>query len=326
MSDDSRLHPLRPERRTPSGGRTKHEPMRPPPILDWFAKRCLPPTVARRAKLIASVPRYHLHRRACRRSWAAHGDRYPHHLLFVAGLPKSGTTWVERMLSSIPGYSSILIPEVTRYELAHGESHTFELPHDFVSRFDRMLAITKMHVHGSIHNCRVLGDGGVPHAIVHRDLRDVAISHIHYVCSTPWHPEHRAYADLGIEQGLRHFGETLLGPYADWVRGWHRHRNPAISTIVTYEEMLNDPSSSLTRIVETFRLPLDLHQIEEIVAAHDFRRMSGGRRPGQERADAFVRSGTTGGWRRHFTPTIESRYREVLGEFPTDLGLPPLDW
>ncbi len=113
--------------------------------------------------------------------------------------------------------------------------------------------------------------------------------------------------------------------------GWHIEAGGAL-TVEVVDKHTGDVGGAPWRvdgrpqIVETFRLPLDLHQIEEIVAAHDFRRMSGGRRPGQERADAFVRSGTTGGWRRHFTPTIESRYREVLGEFPTDLGLPPLDW
>lgn len=300
--------------------------MRPPPLLDWFARRCLPPALARRAKLFASVPRHHLHRRRCRRGWIEHGHRYPHHLLFVAGLPKSGTTWVESMLSSVPGYGPLLIPEVNRHELLHGESHTFELPDDFRDRFDRMLVLTKMHVSGSEHNCRVLHAGRIPYAIVHRDLRDVAVSHIHYVKSTPWHPEHVAYAGLAVEGGLEHFADTLLPVYAQWVRSWHRHRDPNSSTMVSYEEMLSEPCRALQRIATTFELPLDPSQIEEIVAAHDFRKMSGGRSRGEERAGAFVRSGTAGGWRRHFTPSLERRYREILGDFPTDLGMPSLEW
>lgn len=295
-------------------------------MLDWFARRCLPPSLARRAKLAASVPRYHIHRRACRQGWIEHGSRYPHSLLFVAGLPKSGTTWVERMLSSVPGYGSLLIPEVNRHELAHGSSHTFELPDDFPSRFERMLVITKMHVHGSNHNCRVLAGGGIPYAIVHRDLRDVAVSHVHYAQATPWHPEHPVYSTVDLESGLDHFSRTLLPEYVEWVRSWHLNRDPGSSTMVAYEEMLQRPADALRRIVETFELPLERTDIEEIVAAHDFTRMSGGRRPGEERAGAFVRSGTAGGWRRHFTPALESRYREVLGAFPTDLGLPSLEW
>lgn len=300
--------------------------MRPPPLLEWLARSLLSPPLARRAKIAAAGMRHRLHRRACRRGWVDHGHRYPHHLLFVAGLPKAGTTWVERMLASVPGYGSLLIPEVNRHELRHGSSHDFELPSNFTSRFDRMLVVTKMHVHGSIHNCRVLRAGGVPYAIVHRDLRDVAVSHVHYVRSTPWHPEHSTYAALDVMEGLRHFGETLLAEYAEWVRSWHRNRDPASSTIVSYEEMLEDASAALSRIVKVFELPLDADDVDTIVEAHSFGRMSGGRRPGEEQARAFVRSGTTGGWRRHFTTELEIRYRETLGDFPTDLGLPPLDW
>lgn len=230
------------------------------------------------------------------------------------------------MLSSVPGYGPLLIPEVTRYELLHGSSHGFDLPEDFVRRFERMLVITKMHVHGSARNCRILAAGGVPYAIVHRDLRDVAVSHVHYVRSTPWHPEHRDYGRLDVEGGLAHFADTLLPEYVSWVRSWHLNRDPAISTIVAYEQLLQDPCGSLQRIVDTFRLPLDRRGVDEIVAAHDFSIMSGGRSPGEERPGAFVRSGTAGGWRTRFNAALEDRYREVLGDFPADLGLPPLSW
>jgi len=77
---------------------------------------------------------------------------------------------------------------------------------------------------------------------------------------------------------------------------------------------------------ETSTQSTDADDVDTIVEAHSFGRMSGGRRPGEEQARAFVRSGTTGGWRRHFTTELEIRYRETLGDFPTDLGLPPLDW
>lgn len=66
--------------------------MRPARGLEMFARRALPPTAARLAKRFAVWPRYWLQARACRRGYERFGERYPQTVLFIAGLPKSGTT------------------------------------------------------------------------------------------------------------------------------------------------------------------------------------------------------------------------------------------
>ena len=44
-----------------------------------------------------------MQRRASRQGYRDFGDRYAHPILFVAGLPKSGTTWLGDVLSQHPG-------------------------------------------------------------------------------------------------------------------------------------------------------------------------------------------------------------------------------
>src|SRR4249920_3395430 len=123
--------------------------------------RRLPAPVARVTKRMAVYPRYLSQARACRRGFRDFGDRYPQKVLFIAGLPKSGTTWLERMVASYPGFHEVTIPTAYRHELATGGTHDYELPEDMFSWFKDMLVVTKMHVHGSPHNVGLIRAAGV---------------------------------------------------------------------------------------------------------------------------------------------------------------------
>ena len=283
--------------------------------LKRLANRALPAPAARLAKRIAVHPRYQAQARACRRGFREHGSRYPQKVLFVAGLPKSGTTWLEKMLSSYPGFHELLIPDVAAHEMATGGSHDYELPDDIFSRFDRMLVLTKMHVHGSPHNIRVLHDAGVNYVVLFRDLRDVAVSHHFYVSRTPWHPEYPLYRRRSVEEGLRVFADRLLEPFADWVRSWRENRDPDRSVVFRYEEMLDDAHGALKRMAALFQLPDSPEEIRRIAESHSFQRMSGGRSRGQEQSGSFVRKGVAGDWVNHFTPEIRDLYKGKIGSF-----------
>ncbi len=301
--------------------------MDPTKTLENLARRFLPPSAAREAKRVAVWPRYWAQRAACRRGFREYGSRYPHPVLFVAGLPKSGTTWLEKMLSSFPGFHELLIPEVASHELRTGGSHDFELPDDMFERFRGMLVLTKMHAHGSAHNAGVLKRAGVPYVVLYRDLRDVAVSNYFYVRNTPWHPEYPLYAPLPLQEGLRVFSERTLPAYAAWVRSWRDNRDPEASLMLRYEDMLADARGSLTRIAALFGLDDSLETIGGIVEAHSFERMSGGRERGQDDAKAFVRKGVAGDWRNHFDDALRRTYKSTIGEFLVEFGYEAgLDW
>lgn len=288
--------------------------------LEALAKRFLTPGMSRVAKRVAVPFRYRAQLRVCREGFREHGHKYTHKVLFVAGLPKSGTTWLEKIVSSYPGYGEVLIPEVTRHELASGGSHDFDLPPDTFTRFKDMLVLTKMHVHGSPNNARVLRDSGVPYVVMFRDLRDVAVSNYFYVKNTPWHPEHRHYAGRTVEEGLAVFADRTLRAYADWVISWQANRDPERSTIVRYEEMLADTVGSLRRVASTFALPADESTIRDLADRFSFRKMSGGRDQGQADGTRFVRKGVAGDWVNHFTPRLRDVYKQSIGQFLIDHG------
>ncbi len=290
------------------------------PRLEALARRFLPPAAARLAKRSMVGARARRQAAACRAGYEAHGDLYPHPVLFIAGLPKSGTTWLERMLASYPGYHEYLIPDVAAYELRTGGSHDYELPEGMFDRFDRMLVLTKMHVHGSPHNVRLLHEAGVPYAVLHRDLRDVAVSNHFYVRNTPWHPEHRHYVGRPVEEGLRVFADRTLPAYVDWVRSWRANLDPERGVMLRYEDLLDDTVGCMTRLAGHFGLDDDPHRVTEIVDRHSFRRLSRGRDRGQSSDRSFFRKGIAGDWRNHFTPELVELYRSRLGDFLVEVG------
>ncbi|USN99864.1 MAG: sulfotransferase domain-containing protein [Phycisphaeraceae bacterium] len=291
--------------------------------LEKIARRALPPAAARFAKRLAVYPRYAVQAKRCREGFRTYGDRYPQKILFVAGLPKSGTTWLEKMLSSWPGFGEVLIPEVAAHEMRQGGSDRYDIPENIFARFKNMLVLTKMHVHGSEHNARVLREAGVRYVVLFRDLRDVAVSNTFYVRNTPWHPEHPHYAGKDVADCLAVFAERTLEDYANWVRLWAQNADPVVSVILRYEEMLVDVETCLRRVASLFELDASDATIREIAEKNSFSRMSGGRSRGESSDSNFVRKGVAGDWRNHFTPALCDLYKAKIGRFLVDFGYEP---
>jgi hypothetical protein len=291
--------------------------------LEWLARTLLPPSGARLAKRVAVHPRFWRQRAACRKAYRQFGERYPHPILFIAGLPKSGTTWLERMISSYPGFHEILIPDVAAHELATGGSHDYELPDRMFDRFEGLLALTKMHVHGSEHNVAVLREAGLPYVVLYRDLRDVAVSNFFYMRNTPWHPEYPVYRNLSVHEGLAVFAVRTLPDYVEWIRSWERNRDPEQSLAVRYEDMLEDTRGVLTRVLRHFGLDDAPELVADIVERNAFRHLSGGRERGEQSGRSFFRKGVAGDWRNQFTPALCALYREVIGDFLVEAGYEP---
>ncbi len=288
--------------------------------LRSLARRSLPPAVARKVREWGGELRFRRRTRVARKAYRNYSNAYPNSTLFVAGLPKSGTSWLESMLSSYPGYHHVTIPEAVAYELRTGGSHDFDLPTDTVERFEDALVVSKLHVHGSRHNAQLLHEAGVPYVVLYRDLRDVAVSHYFYVRRTPWHPEYDDYRGLDVEEGLLHFGRTLLPEFVDWMRTWQECREPEQSIELRYEDLLDDTEGEFRRVASHFGLDASPPTVERIVAEHRFENMTNGRSRGQADERSFVRKGVSGDWQTHFTNRVKDFFKRHAGEALAEFG------
>lgn len=283
-------------------------------------KKYIPSPIWLFAKMHAAGFRYRYKSMLCRRSFRFYRHIYPQKILFIAGLPKSGTTWLENMISSYPGIHNILIPEATIDELQNCGSHHYDLPTNFTSRFANMIALTKMHIPGSLHNTTILHKANLRYVILYRDLRDVAVSYYFYVRQTPWHPEYRQYRRFDLHTGLDYFAKHTLKDFAEWTRLWKQNRDPEKSLMLNYEKLIANTENCLSDVANLFELDNHPETIRKIVHANNFAKLSGGREPGQSDDRSFYRNGISGNWKSVFTEKIKTIYKQKVGDFLIEFG------
>jgi hypothetical protein len=272
--------------------------------------RKLPKPVAKLLRDALVYPRYWWHARICRQGYKQYGDQYKNPILVVVGIPKSGTTWLEKMLSSYPGYSELLIPEASLWD----ESR-WDMPADTYTRMRNMLVLSKMHLAGTGYNAQLLKTSDIPYAILFRDLRDVCISNYHYVRLTPWHYQYDELSQMNLSDYIDGWIQNSLPGFCQWVDRWHEVRDPERSIAIRYEDILSEPHTTLRRILELYELPATDDQIDEMVERNRFDKLSGGREVGQEQKNSFFRKGKAGDWKNHFSEQHKAECKKVAGDW-----------
>lgn len=276
----------------------------------------LPPPVGRLAKRLLVYPRYWRCKSVARASFKQYGADYQHPLLFIAGMPKSGTTWLEKMISSYPGYEELLIPGVSFYELKTGEGHLYDLPENAFSKLQDCLVLTKMHCHGSRQNVEVLQAAAIPYVILYRDLRDVSVSHYFYVLNTPWHGDYPYLKNRNVQQGIAYFIEKRLPEFAHWMRSWRDNRVPQASVMFSYEEMLEDSARVVSGVLDLYELEYTPKLVDEMIERNSFRRLKGDHPQGR----SFFRSGKAGDWLNHYNEDLKKMFKAVDNQILLEFG------
>src|SRR5579872_1638956 len=176
-------------------------------------------------------------------------ERWPNHLLFVAGMPKSGTTWLAELLEGVPHYRSRPFSDPDGCVLRHDICDAvFEsLPGDLYS-------VVKLHTRATPENLAVLDHFGLPAVVMHRDLRDQAVSRYFHVKVDPEHRHFELYNTASEAEGLRHAIEHSTGEYREWIEQWLPvlEAQPERFLEVRYEWLREDPAGQLTRALAFF--------------------------------------------------------------------------
>lgn len=236
--------------------------------------------------------------------------RYPHRHLLIFGQPKSGSTWLHRMVASVPGYAAWTPPSVKWWS-------DHELTRDELDPPPAGYTVTKSHSRPTREHLALLADLDRPHAIIIRDPRDVAVSWAHFVVineNARW-PQCKS---MSLEERLDYFMDEILERSIGWVTGWLEHRDPERSVVTRYEDLKADPVAEMMRIGDHFCLGLSREQIEKVVSKHEFKRATG-RKPGEAKPE-FNRKGIVGDWKNAFTDAQADRFRDLAGDRMTEIG------
>lgn len=230
---------------------------------------------------------------------------HPHRNLFITAMPKSGSTWLAKMVASIPGYRQWIPTYITETD------HT--LRPESLRRPPLGYTVTKLHCRPTPEHVNLLNGLQRPYVILFRDLRDAAVSGYFYLHGVYPHESAAPYRTLGVEEGIARWLDEKLADRIEWVDGWLRGHDPKWGLVVRYEELRRDPLSALHGICDHYELNLTDARLRRIVQQHSFERATG-RKPGTQAAASFNRKGIAGDWVNHFTPALKERFKAIAGD------------
>ncbi len=244
--------------------------------------------------------------------WLRLRRRYRQNVIFIAGLPKSGSTWLRDMLCSIPGYYGFQPDHITWTD--------HNLRPDTFRAYDHLLAVVKLHTYWSPVNEAILRQEGLRYLVIYRDIRDVAVSWYYFVTNVrEYHYLREAVAPLSFEQGLHYYIDNFLADEVRWISDWRRHRDPAMSMELTYERLRGDTLPVFAEAARFVCGDLADAVIAQAVTANSFEQKSG-RKPGQEDQKSFARKGISGDWRHKLTAEHKARFKDIAGDLLIELG------
>lgn len=234
--------------------------------------------------------------------------------VLVNGSPKSGTTWMLKMIASIPGYR-----EMGNFDGVFEKYHTVR-PGDVVHGHDWYVPELK----------QILLEEGIKVILMIRDPRDQLVSRMFHIKRSPVHGWHERMKGLSNDEALMMCIEGREGglPGTDrmiklaqtWMDG------KADALFIKYEELLADPLPYFKQVLTHLGIP-DKNNLAEMIVEHNrFERLSAGKRiwqtrkPGQEKKDSHFRKGITGDWKNYLTEAHIKRFKEVAGQQLIELG------
>lgn len=200
---------------------------------------------------------------------------YSQNFVFIAGLPKSGTTWIEALWSEVPGFVQYDKSLVRNFNFLH----TLASPHDLSPQMFSNVptdkySFLKRHTHYSQENVAILDSFNIKPIVVIRDLRDMMISRYHHVMAEQAHWMHEELQNLKFDDGfVVSLGLTSkegpLAYYNDWIKGWtgYANQHPDKVLLVKYEDLLDNICGQMENMLRFQGIDMSPQEIETIIEA-----------------------------------------------------------
>ena len=233
--------------------------------------------------------------------------------VLVNGSPKSGTTWMLKMIASLPGYE-----EIGNYYGDFQKYHTTQ-PGHVIHGHDAFTPELK----------NILLAEGVKVVLMLRDPRDQLVSRMFHVKRSTNHAWHERMKVLDNDEALMLCieGREKLPGMQDMItlaQSWLQSNAEVLC--IRYEELLAEPVPHFSSVLDYLGIHNNRSLSEVIVERNRFARLSMGKRiwqnerkPGQEDTKSHFRKGIVGDWRNYLKPEHIKRFKELCGQQLIDL-------
>jgi len=267
--------------------------------------------------------------------------------LFVCGAPKSGTTWLQRVLDAHPQIQcsgeghfierfSAPLAQVMRNYSEHmilvagrvyeGQPYYPPIEQADLDRIVRSFITERLMTRKPGPEVRWIGDktprytGNLPALLrlfpharfinIVRDPRDVAMARMHQA--------RRAGIAERVAEGTPERIQFIRDGGLDWVRSVapvesFAAEHPGILHNLKYEDMIADPAGEARTLFSHLGVRHDEALIARVTGATSFEAMSG-RKRGEEHPTSFLRKGVAGDWVGRLEPEALAVIEEVCGD------------
>ncbi|XP_021010908.2 sulfotransferase 1C2, partial [Mus caroli] len=152
---------------------------------------------------------------------------------------------------------------------------------------------------------------------VARNAKDCMVSYYHFYRMSQVLPEPGTW-DEYFETFIN--GKVSWGSWFDHVKGWWEIRDKYQILFLFYEDMKRDPKHEIQKVMQFMGKNLDEDVVDKIVQETSFEKMK--ENPMTNRSTVpksildqsispFMRKGTVGDWKKHFTVAQNERFDEI---------------
>jgi len=270
--------------------------------------------------------------------------------LFVVGCPKSGTTWLQRLLNEHPAivvrgegsFAWSLGPVLERAIGAFNRSQrqagkggaglidAEETALQVLMALETRLAPYVRSDGRAPEDLAWVGDKTPQHAVgmrwldalfpgcrflhILRDPRDAMVS--------AWFHWGRGSGKC-FEAFGRHFLTQVWPAHVGGVRRDAATIGPERVIETRYEALLDDPQGEAARLFDALGVAADEATTARCVDRTRFERLTGGREAGEEAPGAFLRKGVVGDWQSHVSPATARAWTRPIAHLMRSFGYDP---
>lgn len=260
---------------------------------------------------------------------------YDCYLIFIAGLPKSGTSWLEKLVSEIPGFTQLNGSFLRHLHGAHKLEHTHGINREMLNSAPKnRYSFIKLHTHYEEKYINVLDEFKLRPTILIRDLRDMLISRYYHVMADPNHWQYGKINSLPFEEGFEKslFGIShednmdVINYYTFWISGWFNYleANQDKCYLMRFEDMKKDLFLEYKNFLSYYNISFSDSFINQMLERQKTRHVDQKNLsknlnlPG--RLQTTFRKGISGEWKNLFSKSHKDIFKDITGDLLIKLG------
>lgn len=248
--------------------------------------------------------------------------------LFICSYPRSGTTWMEEIVSCVvTNFDKKFMSKKVHDRVMHLEAgRTFGQQR----YLNKLKSPRRLGTHLPLSHCPdQLKDLNCKVIYVARNPKDQAVSYYYFHSTAKYLGKKKWDWDTFLR--IYTAGHLVYGSWLDHVKDWYllARERPDQVLFVTYEELQVNLDAMLIRIAEFVGIQLDPATVDQIARHCRFSQMK--KNPAVNREEVpvtdlfvpteFMRKGIIGDWKNHFSATQSLLFDQLYDQEMRSLGL-----